>query len=314
MRKRLPVIRGQSVIWKCDQFRCRRTDAVRRNDVVGKGCPLHRSAGGIPIRAALRVGIVDQDLLAGGVQIPAEIARPLFGKRHRVAEQIALARPESFVTAVEEQLVPDDSAAEIRAELILHERSLACAGPVCEEIRGVQRPVAQVLVRAAMKVVAATPGRHVDYAARVTAVLGAVVVRLHAEFGDRVGDWNQCGDIAVSDVHRNTVKERDALVRRAAADLVVARRENVLARQVPVGGTLRHNARHQVDQVQDIAAVQRQFLNRPRSNHLAQRRIFRLQQRRRGRNLDLLRHVADLHCHVDTDRGFHLHRDVVAQI
>jgi hypothetical protein len=64
------------VIRERDQFHCDRTDAVGRNDVVGERCPLHRSAGRISIRAALRVGIVDRDLQAGRVQIPAEVARP----------------------------------------------------------------------------------------------------------------------------------------------------------------------------------------------------------------------------------------------
>ncbi len=187
--------------------------------------------------------IIDGNLDARGIQVSGEIPFQLCLRRHRQTEQVALARTVPFVSEIEEGFVLADGPAQGGAELVLHEGRFTGAGPVGEEVRCVQRPVAQELVGAAVKFIGAGLGRQVDDAARVPAVLRGVVAGLHAELGNGILAGHQRGDIAISDIHGNAVEVRGGLVSRSAADLIIAGREHAFAGEITIGRALRHHSR-----------------------------------------------------------------------
>ena len=203
------------------------------------------------------------------------------GRRHRAAEQHAFAVAVAFETAEEEQLVREHRTAHRPAEVVLHKRRLVEAGALAEERVRVERLVAVLFEDAAPVGVGARARGDVDDAANEAAELGAAVVGLHAELGDRLRTRRQHDDVAVGRIlHRHAVEVGRALVRRAAADLVVASREHVLARQAPFAASLRHDGRRQRNQVEHVAAVQRQLPYAAALHHNADRRVFGLQHRR----------------------------------
>ena len=169
------------------------------------------------------------------------------------------------------------------------------------------------LEQAAAEGVAARARGHVDDAAGEAAELGAAAVGLDAEFLDRVGTRRQHHDVAVGGVlHRHAVEERRALVGRAAANLVVAGREDVLAGQTAVGAPLRHHRRRQRDEVEHVAAVQRHLLHGTGGDGRGDRRALRLQQRGLAGDRQRLREVAEGQRDVDAGRGLDVDRDALA--
>ena len=147
-----------------------------------------------------------------------------------------------------------------------------------------------------MEFVGAGPGSHVDHTTGVAAKLGAVTVGLHAEFRGHIRTGHENRQIANGRVSRNAVEVCSVLVRGAAANLVVASREDVLARErVAFGGTLRDHPRNQSHQVEQVTSVHRQFLYGAVVYRLAEVGIFRLQQRRGGGDFHRLSHLTKLH-------------------
>jgi hypothetical protein len=97
----------------------------------------------------------------------------------------------------------------------------------------------------------------VEYTLEAGFVAGEIgAVGLHAELGNCIRAGHHVNEVAQGGVARNTVVIGGALVRHAAADLVITGSEDVLPGYgVPIGSALRHHARHQGGEVHDIAAV-----------------------------------------------------------
>src|SRR5205823_2430674 len=172
----------------------------------------------------------------------------------------------------------------------------------------------QVFVDGTVKLVAARFGGYIDHAACVAAVFRAVVICLHAEFGDSVGAGDEGDDVAVSIVYRYAVEKSGALIRGPSADLVVAGREYVLARQVPVGCTLGYNPGNEIDEVKNVAPVQGNLLHSPSADNLAQAGVLGLNERRLARDFDRLSNVSYFHGYVDTHGCLDIHDNLIAHI
>ena len=293
-----------------------RVDPVGRNDVPRelrtlrrRARKLRRSAGGIPIGAALRQRIVDGNHVAVLVLEIREVAVVHRRRRHGSGEQHAFPVAVAFVVAEEEQLVLENRAADAAAELVLHERRTIHSRAVAEEGVGIQHLVAKVLVQTAVEVVGAALGGDVDHAAGKASELRAVAVGLHAELGNRIRTGDQGHDVAVAIVGRNAIKVGGALVGGAAANLVVAAGKHVLAGQAALGASLRNHAGSQRNQVQNVAAIERKPLDRARGYVLPHGGRFGLQHRSGTGDFHRLFHIAELHGHVDASHllDFHLH-------
>src|SRR5664279_3515646 len=88
--------------------------------------------------------------------------------------------------------------------------------------------VAQEFIGGAVKLVRHGLGRHVDHAPRKTAVFSAITIGLDAELTYEILAGRKCNHVAVHDSERDTVEIGGALIRRAAANLVVSCCEHVL--------------------------------------------------------------------------------------
>src|SRR5439155_3688795 len=136
------------------------------------------------------------------------------------------------------------------------ESRFSSAVGVGEEGVGIQHLVAQKLVRAAVKVVASGFGGYVDHTARVTAEFRAVTVGLHAELGNCVRTRHQDREVTYAGIRRDAIEIGGALVRDAAANLIISGGEHVLSREgVAFGAPLRHHSGNQSNQIQDVASV-----------------------------------------------------------
>ena len=123
---------------------------------------------------------------------------------------------------------------------------------------------------AAVEAVRARARRHVDDATGESSEFGAAVVGLDAELFDRFRAWCQDDDIAVGRIlHRDAIEKRRALIRRAAANLIVAGGKDVFAGEASLGETLRNDRRRERDQIEHVATVERQVLHGPAADDRA---------------------------------------------
>ena len=83
--------------------------------------------------------------------------------------------PEAFKVHEEEQLVPEDGAAEGRAELVLMEDALSNAWSLLLQVSRCQGLILVVGVKAAVELVGAALGHHDDFAAVDVAIFGVGV-------------------------------------------------------------------------------------------------------------------------------------------
>ena len=237
------------------------------------------------------------------------------GRRHRAAEQRALTVAVAFIVPEEEQLVFEHRAAQRTAEVVLQERRFVQSRPLAEERVRVQRFVAMEFEQASAVGIRARPRDDIDDAAGKPPELGAAVVGLHAELGDRLRARGQHDDVAVGGIlDRHSVEVGGALVRRSAADLVVAGREHVLAGQAALAAPLWHDRWRQRDQVQHIAAVQRQLLHGAATHHDTKRGVFGLQHGRGTGHLNGLGEAAQLQRDLDARLRLDVHLDPIPYV
>ena len=298
-----------------------RVDPVGRDGVAGElQAVRHRAAvavvgsGAGVVDAALRPRVIDRHDRPGG--LVAEVREVAAAHRHRrdgAAQQNAFLVAVALVAREEEQPVTLDGAAQRAAEVVLFERRLLQPGPLAEERVGVELLVAVELEDAAAEGVGAGARGHVDHAAGEAAELGAGAVGLDAELFDRVGTRRQDDDVAVGRVlHRHAVEERRTLIRRAAANLIVASGEDVLAGQTALGAALRDDRRRQRDEIEHVAAVERKLLHRPAANRRGHRRALRLQQRRLAGHGQRFGDTPEREAHLDARRGLDVDLDTLA--
>ena len=199
-------------------------------------------------------------------------------------------------------------------ELVALQRGLHEDGGAEQEAGGVQIGVAQELVGRAVKLVGSGFHDGVDHRAAHAPVFGAVVAGDHFELGKRVRRrLHQLGGIAlvagpvgivVQAVQQkvvigaaHAVYVEGAFARRAAG------REGGRDRRLDgVGGQQR--------QVRIIAAVEREFRDRRRADHLAVFAGIGLQRGGHAGDLDGFRDGADLHGNIHALAGVHVDRHV----
>src|SRR5204863_3039001 len=128
--------------------------------------------------AALGQRVVNRDDRVGSVPVTGEISCIHLRKRHCREIISPLAGSETFPASKEEHLVLLYGPTASETVLVLLEWLFTCSGRVCEKAVRVQHRIAEVLVRAAMKLVRTRFRRHVDDAARIASVFGAVTVSL----------------------------------------------------------------------------------------------------------------------------------------
>ena len=160
-------------------------------------------------------------------------------------------------------------------------------------------------------------GDHVDHAAAATSELGAVAVGLHLEFLRAVGRGREHVVVVLRHHHGDAVKCEVIAAVPAAIDRDIGEHEQ--RRRVIAGGRHRaHRARihldagREPDQIEYVAAADRQLLNGARHHHLAEGCAARFDQRRFGGNCHRGSDVAKLHAEVKTEPAFHLQFDVVS--
>ena len=163
--------------------------------------------------------------------------------------------------------------------------------------------------------VGARPGGHVDDTAGEPPEFGAAVVGLHPKLGHRLRAGCQHHDIAVGRIlHRHAVEVRGALVCRSAADLEVSGREYVLSRQTPLAASLWNDRRSERDQIQHVAAVERQLLHGTGANQNSDRRVLGLQHRRHAGDLHCLGKTPQLEGDVDTGGGLYVDFNLIPHV
>ena len=127
-------------------------------------------------------------------------------------------KPSAFVTAEEKRPAPDNRPAKGATELVLSKRRLWLAGRM-EKVRGIEGVVAMELEPAAVKLVCARLGRHVDERRRFPAKFGRVHRLLDPELLDRVD--GRVDDQVVEQFigHLRAVEQVDVVAGALAADI-----------------------------------------------------------------------------------------------
>ena len=154
----------------------RRADVLRGNRVIGKREARIGCAGGLARRGHI-VRVVDGD--AAVLKIAGDFLRCGNGLGHRVG----LRMPVAFIVEKEESLVVNDRAAQRGAEIVLYKKLGRTHRP---ESVGVHRPIAQKIVRGAVKGVASRPRDDIDLTAAGSPHFRGVTAGLHLEFLHRV--------------------------------------------------------------------------------------------------------------------------------
>ena len=230
--------------------------------------------------------IVD-DVAAGEVALAHQVAR----HRSRLQQRLVLAAP--LVVAEEERPVLDHRAADRAPDLVQAELGLLLVLGR-EVIPGVEPLAADEAEPAAAELVATRLGDDVDLRAAGVAVLGAVGAREDLELGDRVerrlDDDHPGGVVAV----RHPVEHEVVAVLADAVHL--HRAAEVIERRVRLR---RQRAWQKQRQLHEIAAAERQLIDRLRGHHLAERRGFSVDERRLRRDRQRLGNGADLQLQVD---------------
>src|SRR5690348_3978390 len=156
------------------QFRRNRIDAAGGNDVPWEGLPCN--------------GIHQLPGDAGEITLTLRIGQDGSGISQRY-----IAQERALVSTEEKEAVLLDRAAGAASELIALEEVMCWR----EEVAGIQVAVAQKLEGAAVQLVGAGFGDHVDNRAGAAAVLGAVAVGLNAELLHRIRIWEGIVHIGV---------------------------------------------------------------------------------------------------------------------
>ena len=297
--------------------------ALGRNDVVGIGIAqeLRVRRADRPGRIERRIGprgqrIVNGDQVAVGVPEVAEIAGARHRRRHRIDEHLTALFVQPRVVGEEERAVVTvvqpgkhqrtaDRAAELmtiqRRLRILHQAAVGLRHLAHEEVARVEGVVPHVLEHGAVQQVAARLGRDRDHA-RPAAEFRREHPRQHLELAhllDRRRDDHGIERVFVVVDPVDQPGVRVGLVSECVEVRGPAGIERAGPRQVLVG-LPRRDSRRQVDQRREVAAVQRQLLDRPLLDDRPDLGRVRPEQRRFGHDRRGLLDAAHLERHVDT--------------
>src|SRR5262249_54650490 len=146
-----------------DCLHAERIEQALRDRVIGELLPRDPAAGGDHLGS----GVVDRNLLAGGIDPLAEVAVVHFGRGHGRGESgRPLAVPEAFVSEKEECLIlpfvelrDPDWTARAEAEIVLLINGSRSPAAIAEKAVGVEVVVSQEFIGAPMKIVRAGLGR-----------------------------------------------------------------------------------------------------------------------------------------------------------
>jgi hypothetical protein len=267
--------------------------AVRQRELVE--VRPHVGAHGHRDRAAARGG---QDPLARG------LVRN--DRRDGLAEPLA----QALVAEEEEALVLAQRPRERGAELVAAEVGLLVG---IEEVAGVERVVAVVLVEAAVPGVLARLRDHVDLAAGVAAELGRVGVGLDAELAHRLGAERRARRAARRAV-REVVQQRavEQVHVRARVLAVDAGREAVRHDRAAVAVREAQHPGLQEHEVGVVAPVERQVGDRLLAHEVAELAAPRLDAGDAARHRDLVR-GSELQREREHGRLAQHHRDPALQ-
>ncbi len=281
-----------------------RIHPVTRNHVVGELIPDEAArrvrAGGERVEDANQLSVLREGLR----KVPLTLGQ----RRHRRGRLRGAVFPQPFVGGHEERPRVLDRPAQHAAELAAAKITQRLAGPVREEVVGVERRVAEELVGAAVEIVGARLVDHVQHAAEAAAILRRVVRAEDLEFLDRVHrrEHRDAGEPVDGGERRRHAVDDGVHHRRARAVHRVAHRVVVVA-----DGAC--DPRREEDQRVDVARIQRQLENPAVVDELANRAAAGFEQRRRGADFNGIGQVADLQREVDDGRAVELHHDVRAR-
>ena len=251
------IPRIQAVVDLADAVVAEIIAVVGAVEVVGVGAALAAARG--PERQQIGGDGVDRDL------VPVQHGR---GLRHPRVGRLSRAGPVShdellaLVGNEIEQLVVNDGAAQGPAELVVLQLRLGGGGG-CEGRVGGQGVVAVEVIQRAVQHVRSGLDHHVDGAAAVASGF-RVRVALNRELVDRVDRQQRACDARDSAlVHGRRVVPCVVVIR--AVDLPV-----VLRDPGAVDGARPVHARRQLDELREVASVERHVLNRLARDHLVE--------------------------------------------
>src|SRR3984957_11343199 len=163
-----------------------------------------------------------------------------------------------------------------------------------------------------MEQIRAALGHHGHDTVGGAAELWSDVVALDAELLDGVlrRDITNRVDIAVVDW--SSIDEGRAVIGNSTRNCIFRKSIALHAgyRVCCLGSALGYDAGGQLKQVEDIAAIQWQFGDRPARDYLANGCLLCFQKRRSRRDFYRLAHVANLECSVDAGGTLHLYHNV----
>ena len=206
--------------------------------------------------------------------------------RNQALQDNTLALPPAFVVDKEEGLVAPDGTAEIGAELIISETWGTVAG--AEKLAGIEGTISNKVIRYAVKGVGAALGDEFDAGRAVT--VGCVhevdlyfelLQRIEGKRNGRIVDVGNCKVRAVESCQGRCIANASDLDRTSVHHAAAARYFG--------------RSWCQRNEVEEVAGVQRQFMNSTSINGGTERSGIRLKNRSDGLHVDGLRHRPDLH-------------------
>ena len=260
-------------------------EAVLVDAILGDSVAGERLAG-------LRVA--DDDQVAVAVAALREVARALQLRGHRHGPQRLRRQRVVILERVEEEHAVlhlrhrSAERAALRAEAI---ERLGDAVAVVEEVVRVQRLVPAIPVRRALVVARARLGDDVDDRAGVAAMLGAIVVELHAHFADRVEVGRAAEDLRAAEVVAQLAVDRHRVHRVAVAADVRGRRAEAAAERVRI--LLIRDAGQRAEDRDHVAAARAELFELVRRDQRRPLRALRLDEVALGGRDDRLRDAAD---------------------
>ena len=273
-----------------------RTDAGRRDDALRGQRGIRLEVGiGLQERHYRRIGTAVHRLREVALRLQRGIGGHFARRRIGTLFLAFVAEEEEELVAAVDDVRQHDRTAQRRTVLIALEDLPRNALLVVEKRVGVEVLIANVVESRGVHRISAALGNHAHHAAAVAAVLGRVVTLQHAELGHCIGIRIDHHIVVDQVVVVAAVEQIGHRVRAHAADRVAAG----LARRV---GIFRRRARLRSQQVERVAPVQRQLVNRIAIHRRAHRRVFGLHRAHAALHGDRVLHVADLERDVDPQR------------
>ena len=196
-----------------------------------------------------------------------------------------------LVSEEEENAVFHDRTADRATELTALQHGTRLVVQIIKEVIGVEGIVSQVLKKTSVHLIGARLGHHADCAAAVAAIFRRIVVAQDAELGDGIGIRIKHDAVAGYRVVRASIEQITHCIGAASS-------HGELTAAVASFGR-RYDARLRQCQIQNIAAIQRQILDRRAGDRTADRGIHRFNLRGLRLHLHSLGDRANLQTHVD---------------